>query len=134
MILWLIIGMTHIGQPIYFVLGNHDYYGGSITEVRSRVTAIVRQSDQLHWLPLAGVISLSKSTALIGHGCWADGRAGDFNLRPDLMTDYFVIEELTGLDYPERLARLKALGDEAACHLRKTLTSAIERYHCFCTH
>ena len=31
---------TAINLPIYFVLGNHDYYGGSIEEVRSSAQEI----------------------------------------------------------------------------------------------
>jgi predicted MPP superfamily phosphohydrolase len=30
-------------RPIYFVLGNHDYYGGSIEEVRARIGALPKQ-------------------------------------------------------------------------------------------
>jgi predicted MPP superfamily phosphohydrolase len=117
-----------IGRPIYFVLGNHDYYGGSIAEVRDVVSELAEKSDLLHWLPTAGVVSLTESTALIGHGCWADGRAGDFSLRPDLLTDYFVIDELKGLEYRQRLAMLNSLGDESASHLRKLLTTAMESH------
>lgn len=117
-----------VDRPIYFVLGNHDYYGGSIAEVRTRVTALSEESDKLHWLPTTGVVALSETTALIGHGCWADGRAGDFNLRPDLLTDYFVIDKLKGLESRERLVLLNSLGDEAATHLRKLLTTAMESH------
>ena len=33
-------------RPIYFVLGNHDFYGGSIVGVRASVTALSRQAAE----------------------------------------------------------------------------------------
>ena len=65
--------------PIYFVLGNHDFYGGSIRAVRERVAEQCAASKRLHWLPAAGTIALTDDTALIGHDSWADGRAGDYD-------------------------------------------------------
>jgi len=114
-----------LNRPIYFVMGNHDYYGGSIDQVRSGVQKIEEISTHLTWLPDAGVVSLTDKTALIGHGCWADGRAGDFHLRPELMTDYFAIEEFRGLDDSTRLKKLKELGTEAAGHLENCLGQAL---------
>lgn len=29
-------------KPIYFVLGNHDYYRGSVNDVRSKMTSIIK--------------------------------------------------------------------------------------------
>ena len=54
-----------IDSPVYFVLGNHDYYGGSITGVQAEVRGA---SGRLVWLPEAGVIRLRDGVALIGHG------------------------------------------------------------------
>ncbi len=59
--------------PVYFVLGNHDYYGGEIDSVRSTVKKICKKSCWLHWLPVSGIVPLSKDVCLIGHDGWADG-------------------------------------------------------------
>ena len=40
--------------PIYFVLGNHDFYRGSIPRVREAVVDLCRRSEWLAWLPAAG--------------------------------------------------------------------------------
>src|SRR5262249_59324868 len=37
--------------PIYFVLGNHDYYGGSIAPGRAEVDPLVRRRRGLPLLP-----------------------------------------------------------------------------------
>ena len=47
---------------IYFVLGNHDYYGSSLTVVREKIVAISLQSSSLYWLPSAGVVELTAET------------------------------------------------------------------------
>ncbi len=65
-------------SPVYFVLGNHDYYGGSLEIVRKVVEEICSKSKWLHWLPASGVVRLNKDTCLIGHDGWADGRFGDY--------------------------------------------------------
>ncbi len=67
-----------LNVPIYFVLGNHDYYGSSLLQVREQASRITKDKSNLHWLPDCGVISLDTQTALIGHGGWGDARAADF--------------------------------------------------------
>jgi len=36
-----------IGRDIHFVLGNHDFYGGSIIKVRRQVRQLVERTDHL---------------------------------------------------------------------------------------
>lgn len=117
---------ARLGRPIAFVLGNHDFYGGpGIAEVRRAVAALCGESPRLSWLPAAGVVPLTGRTALIGHDGWADGRLGDFRRSGVVLNDYRLIPDLTGLDTATRLARLHALGDEAADHLRTHLPAAL---------
>src|SRR5579883_2536548 len=118
----------HLGLPIYFVLGNHDYYRGSIATVRREVRDICARSERLRWLSESGVIPLSEEAALIGHDGWADGRLGDFLRSHVMLNDYLHIEELAFLSKRMRLERLHALGDEAADALRPRLAEALERF------
>ena len=37
--------------PVYFVLGNHDYYGASIENVREEIKELTSKSTFLNWLP-----------------------------------------------------------------------------------
>ena len=112
--------------PLYFVLGNHDYYGSSIASVRQRITQWSRQTDDVYWLPESGVISLSESTALVGHGGWGDGRIGDFLNSNIRLNDYVHIEDLVDCDNQERLRRLNDLGTEAANRLEVYLRAALD--------
>lgn len=47
--------VTYINKPIYFVLGNHDYYRGQINEVRDAMLALTEVHEKLFWLPASGV-------------------------------------------------------------------------------
>ena len=116
-------------RPIYFVLGNHDFYGGSIDAVRAEMRRLARDSRRLHWLPTAGIVPLTEGTCLIGHGAWADGRLGNYRGSDVMLNDYFLIRELTGLDRATRLTRLNELGDEAATYLDGLLPRALDRFH-----
>jgi Icc-related predicted phosphoesterase len=111
--------------PVYFVLGNHDFYRGSIRAVRQRVTQQCVSLPRLHWLPAAGIVPLTDETALIGHDSWADGRLGDFFGSDVMMNDYVLIGELAGLPKPQLLAKLNALGDEAALFLEDRARQAL---------
>lgn len=117
-----------IQMPIYFVLGNHDYYRGSIAMVRERVGKLAAKSRWLRWLTNNGIVALSEKTGLIGHDSWADGRLGDYANSQVMLNDYLLINEFVGLDRDMRLSKLNALGDEAAAHFRKALPEALDRF------
>jgi predicted phosphohydrolase len=113
--------------PIYFVLGNHDFYGGSITAVREAIAREAAASRWLHWLSRNEVIQLTATTALVGHDSWADGRLGDFFRSEVALNDYFLIAELRSLQKEERYAKLNTLGDEAAQFLEARVLEALPR-------
>ena len=116
--------------PIYFVLGNHDFYHGSIAGVRAKVARAAAGSPWLHWLSASGTIPLGDHTALVGHDSWADGRLGDFFRSEVLLNDYLLIEELCGLSQQEQYRKMNALGDEAAEFLEKRVREALgQRRH-----
>ncbi len=115
-------------MPVYFVLGNHDFYNGSIADVRAAISALTASSAHLRWMPEAGVVQVGGETGLVGHDGWADGRCGDYAASHVMLNDYRLIRELTGLSAPERLSVLNALGDEAAAYLQRVLPEALARY------
>ncbi len=117
-----------VNLPIYFVLGNHDFYRGSIREVRAAVAAFAEQNPRLTYLTESGYISLSPRLALVGHDGWGDGRAADFFSSTIMLNDYFLIEELSERPWDDRLRQLNALGDEAAEHARAVLPEALEEH------
>lgn len=118
-----------LARPIYFVLGNHDYYYSSIGDVRVAVGRLCeRRPGVLHYLSTSGPVELSPTLGLVGHDGWADGRTGDYARSTVMMNDYQLIAELAYLSKAERLERLHALGDEAATHFREVLPAALDRF------
>ena len=114
-----------VSVPIYFVLGNHDFYRGSIAGVRNLIRRHCASTRWLHWLPDTGVVPLTVNTALIGHDSWADGRLGDYAGSGVMLNDYVLIEELRGLSKQERFGKLNELGDEAALYLEDQARQAL---------
>jgi predicted phosphohydrolase len=96
--------------PVYFVLGNHDYYGSSIEETRSLAGGHSYNED-VWFLTNAGPFQLTDRTWLVGVGGWADGRAGKFIMGDLWLNDYESIEDLSG-PYKRRRPLLKKLIEE----------------------
>ena len=112
-------------MPIYFVLGNHDFYGGSMTTVHEAIARQAASSRWLRWLSVCGPATLGPRSALMGHDSWADGRLGDFFRSKVVLNDYLLIAELRGLDKPKLFAKLNELGDCAASYLEGGATQAL---------
>jgi len=115
-------------KPIYYVLGNHDFYGGSIREIRAAATALSDKLPRLVYLSdYPEPVLLTPRVALVGHDGWADARCGDYERSMVMMNDYRLIAELAGYTKQTRWPVLRQLGDEAAAHLRVVLPMALER-------
>jgi len=110
--------------PVYFVLGNHDFYHGGIQHVRAGIVSLIQDVDNLHWLNTETVVQISENVAMVGHDGWSDGRYGNFKQSPIVLNDYVMIQELANLTLDDRLATLQKLGDEAGEHIREVLPIA----------
>jgi Icc protein len=116
-------------RPVYFVLGNHDYYKGSIAAVQARVRAMCASSTWLRWLDdCPEPIALTERTGLVGHGGWGDARHGDFLGSKVRLNDYVLIEDLAGVEREALRVKLNLLGDAGAAHLRRVLPVALARF------
>lgn len=113
--------------PIYFVLGNHDFYWGEVANVRLNVEALCQNIPHLHYLSRLSAIELAPSVALIGHDGWGDGRIGSYVDAVRLLDDT-LIHDLAYLAKSQLFAKLQAYGDDAAYHIRRVLTEALTRY------
>lgn len=109
-----------VGKPVWFVLGNHDFYGSSVGKVRERARKKL-------WLPAHGAVLLSEETALVGHDGWADGRYGDYDRSRVMLNDYLLVSDLVFPSRHARLQRMRQLAGEAAEHFRRWLPVAAER-------
>lgn len=113
--------------PVWFVLGNHDYYGGSIGAVRRRMR-MRSQDRRTVWLGAVDVVPLSQQTGLCGHDGWGDARLGRHFESPVDLADFHAIADLAGAGKDELARRLARLGDESADHFASVLPAALRRF------
>jgi predicted phosphohydrolase len=119
--------------PICFVMGNHDYYLGSIHQVRQQIRQLCASREKLIYLSETSFVEISDEVAIMGHDGWADARIGSYETSMVMMNDYRLIDEFAGIGKRERWAILKSLGDEAAAMIRQELPRAMERFpNVFC--
>ena len=116
---------VRIERPVYFVLGNHDFYYSSIRQVRDDVRALGRRDPRLVWLNDADVVELAPRVGLVGHDGWADARLGNYERSLVMMNDYRLIEEFAGFSKRDRWPLLIAEAEAAAAHIRRVLPTAL---------
>ena len=114
----------NLEPPIYFVLGNHDFYRGSFARVHEEVDAFTKEHSNLDWLTASPPASLSLGLTLIGDDAWGDARLGDPEGSQVVLNDFNLIQELTSLSRMKRIAACRNLGDRAADRLRPKLDQA----------
>lgn len=140
--------VTHLGFmdlllenqcPIFFVLGNHDYYNGLIASVREEMrqrftydeTSKMILEPRLGWLASSGVVPLTEDTALVGHDGWYDGQYANWFASNVLLNDYFLIGELSDRACPVRelrFAKINELAKDGAEYVRKNAEKAFETF------
>lgn len=119
-------------KPIYFVLGNHDYYHGQIESVRQEMRELTKNEPLLHWLPESGVHDLGNQTILLGEDCWADGGYGDYSNSGVVLNDSQMIIDLFQnyiLGKYRLLEKMQQLADQDAQNLKIRLVEAIKNHH-----
>mmetsp|Transcript_29521 Transcript_29521/g.40563 ORF Transcript_29521/g.40563 Transcript_29521/m.40563 type:complete len:268 (+) Transcript_29521:600-1403(+) len=117
---------SEIKKPIYFVLGNHDYYGSDVISIRNKMQELCESEQLLHWLPFSGVQKLENQTIILGEDCWGDGRFGDYGRSRVQLNDSVYIKDLSVSSSKEDLLRrMQLLADNDAKQLDISLRDAI---------
>jgi predicted phosphohydrolase len=128
----LLIEMTDlIAKPIHFVLGNHDYYKGSITNVRAEIMQLQQTIKSLHWLTKSGVQRLTSDVVLVGVDGFADGRYGDYENSSVSLNDSVLIRELFQhklLSKKHLEIKMQEFADEDAKQLEHDIQTAIDMH------
>ncbi len=112
--------------PLFFVLGNHDFYRGRIERVREQVRQVCAHDTHLHYLTGAAPIRLSDEWVLCGDDGWADARVGSYFNSSVRMNDFRLIEDLSELDDQSRFRFLRRQGAAAAWRLSRQLKVAAD--------
>lgn len=117
--------------PVFFVLGNHDAYFGTIRGANYTATQIANEFNNLFFLHNEGVFKLTDNSAVVGINGWYDARYGDENT--DIMLNDF--EYIDDLRFAFRAGGkekinevIRRVADEDAENLRVKLVEAAQSY------
>lgn len=90
--------------PIYFTLGNHDYYSSSFDYIDKLTENITNRYDNLHWLNKGNCYR--DNISIVGVTGWYDSRIGNIHTRI-MLNDFGEIEDLwIGKTYKDLLFEL----------------------------
>lgn len=110
-------------KPVFFVCGNHDFYGSSITVVK-------RSFRPFSYLSRGWGTPLTDAVMLLGVDGWGDCRNGDYENSNLTMSDWLYIDELRE-SYRQGSQKLKktlqSLADKDAQTLKRRVNSAIKK-------
>ena len=130
---------SHLGKLcVYIVLGNHDFYSGSIRDVRETVTNLASKEQLANLVYLFTcenpIRELTEDTAIVGaDGFYDGGTIEDYSRRGVVeMNDYTLIRELSVAYSKWRWHEeeymfniLQGLSKESARHIEKHLRVAL---------
>lgn len=115
-------------RPIYYVLGNHDYWGSSVTHVRTSLDEAFKSSLYLKYLTSLKYLSLSTKTAVVGHDGWYDAVNGNWKASRFEMLDWSYISDFTQIrgNKAKIVERCQKLASESVSHIRLGIEAAIQ--------
>ena len=111
--------------PVYYVLGNHDFYGSDIEYVRD-FARLSTKAPNTHakWLPALDPVRLTDHVVLVGVDGWGDASCGDPDGFRVKLNDWKYIQDLHAvyhLGHNIRMETLRVLGRQEAALLKEKL-------------
>jgi len=98
--------------------------------------SVCKRHDNLHFLGNGEIIRLTDSTALVGHGGWANGHTGWGRNTLVKSRDHHSIGDFRDLSRHDIFIRMNQLGKESAGYFRSVMPYALSRFSnlVVCTH
>jgi Icc protein len=117
-------------RPIYFVLGNHDYYGADTAQVRKAMLELTSASQFLRYMPTMGSFGLTSTTAVIGDDGWYDGLYADPIASTFELSDWTAIGDFIPVNGNRAsiVTTARKLAHDSVTHLHGAIKSAV-KYH-----
>lgn len=112
-------------KHLYITLGNHDYYGSSISETLERTSRLCHQIPNLHHLSECGAVDLGDHTYLIGGDGWADGQWRGKRTEDIRSPDHYSICDFRKLNKWQCSRKMKQLGIESTNAIRQRVKTKL---------
>ncbi len=113
--------------PVLFVLGNHDFYRGSIEHVRRIAASFSRDDDGVQYLTGQMPVVTRSGWAICGEDGWGDGRCGEYFQSQVRINDFALIEDLIDLAPVPAHRFIRRQGAASAARLCRQLSDAAEQ-------
>lgn len=124
----LILGI--LDCPIYFVLGNHDYYRSSFAHIDYEMSYLSKRHGNLHYLNNEDPISLSEKVAVIGHNGWYDAGWRTPVFPFVFWADWYFIHDFRFHDSnADRMSLMKYKAEVATENLKIKLEKSLKTHH-----
>jgi 3',5'-cyclic-AMP phosphodiesterase len=114
--------------PLYFVLGNHDFYHSSRERTLAAVRSAVASDSRLHYLTDSPPIAIAPSVAMVGEDGWGDASAGDYARSPVKLNDFRLIDDFALTAPALWRSVLTQWGQQSAQRLKAKLDVALASY------
>lgn len=115
--------------PIYFVLGNHDYYQSSFQDTEQAIKLLCQRNRTLHYLSSSEPITIADNVALVGDDGWYDAGWRDPLTPLVFIWDFFFIKDFRALFHNyERMELVRNRARKAANRIAYTLRRAFKSH------
>jgi predicted phosphohydrolase len=118
----------HLGLPVYFILGNHDFYRGSFAKVNQLSRMITDAEPNIKWLQCIDSIKLTEKACLIGVDGWYDIKAGGAEHSRLAMTDFFLIEEFRHQPHMKVVSASRKLAHDSSMKLEEKIKKVVGQF------
>lgn len=122
------------GKPIYFVLGNHDYWGGSFDETHKQMRRLCRENPNMIWLDHSGPVEIAPGVEVTGVDGWYDAQFGSWRDSSFHMVDWHSTRDFMGKDLVDIVATCRGIARGFSVAARIKLEAAKARRVFFVTH
>ena len=112
-------------KRVCFVLGNHDFFGDSVSRMKRIISYQCSHYTNLHFLDRGDVIQIGGTkSCLIGDSGWADARCGLKHRTYAPCREFELVEELRRGNRSESFQAMRFLADASAKMIGKSLEKA----------
>lgn len=121
-----------VSRRVFFVLGNHDYWGSSVENVRKKMHELHNVSQYMKYLSELSYVPVSPVTAVIGHDGWYDAIHGNWQTSNFGLNDWNNVHDFISVGGSANRASIvgvsRKLSLEAATSVMNSIKAAV-RYH-----